>query len=137
MTFFYREMPEIVTKGHLFLAVPPLYRLAKGGDVVYALDDSDRERLMAEHFSGGGKVEISRFKGLGEMPPAQLRDTTMDPEKRQMIQVSLPSATDADKSRSRDAKDTAQLVEQLMGRKAEHRFQFIQKNAKFAVDLDV
>ncbi|MEP4886910.1 MAG: DNA topoisomerase IV subunit B, partial [Alphaproteobacteria bacterium] len=89
MTFFYREMPELVTSGHLYLAVPPLYRLAKGGDVVYALDDADRERLMAEHFSGGGKVEISRFKGLGEMPPAQLRETTMDPEKRQLIQVAL------------------------------------------------
>ena len=137
MTFFYREMPELVTKGHLFLAVPPLYRLAKGGDVVYALDDADRERLMAEHFSGGGKVEISRFKGLGEMPPAQLRDTTMDPEKRQMIQVALPSATDADASRALDAKDTAQLVEQLMGRKPELRFRFIQDNAKFVADLDV
>lgn len=137
MTFFYREMPELVTSGHLFLAVPPLYRLAKGGDVVYALDDADRERLMAEHFSGGGKIEISRFKGLGEMPPAQLRDTTMDPEKRQLIQVSLPSATDADKSRARDAKDTAQLVEQLMGRKAELRFRFIQDNAKFVAELDV
>ncbi len=137
MTFFYREMPELVTNGHLFLAVPPLYRLAKGGDVVYALDDADRERLMAEHFSGAGKIEISRFKGLGEMPPAQLRDTTMDPEKRQLIQVALSSATDADKSRARDAKATAQLVEQLMGRKAELRFRFIQDNAKFVAELDV
>ncbi|MGB0571975.1 MAG: DNA topoisomerase IV subunit B [Alphaproteobacteria bacterium] len=137
MTFFYREMSELVTNGHLFLAVPPLYRLAKGGDVVYALDDADRERLMAEHFSGAGKVEISRFKGLGEMPPAQLRDTTMDPEKRQLIQVALPSATDAEKSRARDAKATAQLVEQLMGRKAELRFRFIQDNAKFVAELDV
>jgi topoisomerase-4 subunit B len=137
MTFFYREMPELVTSGHLFLAVPPLYRLSKGGDVVYALDDAARERLMAEHFSGGGKVEISRFKGLGEMPPAQLRDTTMDPEKRQLIQVALSSATDADKSKALDAKDTAQLVEQLMGRKPELRFRFIQENAKFVADLDV
>lgn len=137
MTFFYREMPELVTSGHLFLAVPPLYRLARGGDVVYALDDEDRERLMEEHFSGNGKVEISRFKGLGEMPPAQLRETTMDPEKRQLIQVSLPSATDTDKGRAKDAKATAQLVEQLMGRKAERRFQFIQDNAKFVEELDV
>lgn len=137
MTFFYREMPELVTSGHLFLAVPPLYRLARGGDVVYALDDEDRERLMEEHFSGNGKVEISRFKGLGEMPPAQLRDTTMDPEKRQLIQVSLPSATDSDKDRAKIAKATAQLVEQLMGRKAERRFQFIQDNAKFVEELDV
>ena len=137
MTFFYREMPELVTHGHLFLAVPPLYRLARGGDVVYALDDRDRERLMAEHFTGSGKVEISRFKGLGEMPPGQLRETTMDPEKRQLIEVALPSATDADKSRAREAKATAQLVEQLMGRKAELRFRFIQDNAKFVAELDV
>lgn len=137
MTFFYREMPELVTSGHLFLAVPPLYRLARGGDVVYALDDADRERVMEEHFKGNGKVEISRFKGLGEMPPKQLRDTTMDPEKRQMIQVSLPSATDADADRAKVAKSTAQLVEQLMGRKAELRFQFIQDNAKFVEELDV
>jgi len=137
MTFFYREMPELVTRGHLFLAVPPLYRLARGGDVIYALDDADRERLMAEHFTGNGKVEISRFKGLGEMPPAQLRDTTMDPAKRQLIQVDLPSATDDDKSNARMAKETAQLVEHLMGRKAERRFQFIQDNAKFAGELDV
>lgn len=137
MTFFYREMPELVTSGHLFLAVPPLYRLARGGDVIYALDDADRERLMAEHFTGNGKVEISRFKGLGEMPPAQLRDTTMDPEKRQLIQVSLPSATDADTDRAKVAKATAQLVEQLMGRKAELRFQFIQDNAKFVEELDI
>ena len=137
MTFFYREMPELVTSGHLFLAVPPLYRLARGGDVVYALDDADRERVTKEHFKGSAKIEISRFKGLGEMPPRQLRDTTMDPEKRQMIQVSLPSATDADADRAKVAKSTAQLVEQLMGRKAELRFQFIQDNAKFVEELDV
>ncbi|HCP01113.1 MAG TPA: DNA topoisomerase IV subunit B, partial [Rhodospirillaceae bacterium] len=135
--FFYREMPKLVTEGHLYLAVPPLYRLARGGDVVYALDDLDRERLMDEHFSGAGKVEISRFKGLGEMPPVQLRETTMDPRKRQLIQVALPSATDTDRSRAREAKTTAQLVEQLMGRKAEMRFRFIQENAKFVSELDV
>jgi len=137
MTFFYREMPELVTSGHLYLAVPPLYRLARGGDVVYAIDDADRERLTEEHFKGNGKIEISRFKGLGEMPPAQLRDTTMHPDKRQMIQVSLPSATDSDKDRAKIAKATAQLVEQLMGRKAERRFQFIQDNAKFVEELDI
>ncbi|MEH6754108.1 MAG: DNA topoisomerase IV subunit B [Alphaproteobacteria bacterium] len=137
MTFFYREMPELVTSGHLFLAVPPLYRLARGGDVVYALDDADRERLTAEHFKGSAKIEISRFKGLGEMPPRQLKDTTMDPDKRQLIQVSLPSATDTDADRAKLAKTTAQLVEQLMGRKAERRFQFIQDNAKFVEELDV
>ncbi len=137
MTFFYREMPELVTSGRLFLAVPPLYRLSRGGDVVYALDDADRERLMEEHFKGAGKVEISRFKGLGEMPPGQLRETTMDPAKRQLIQVGLPSATDTDKARANEAKATAQLVEQLMGRKAELRFRFIQENARFVEELDV
>ncbi len=137
MTFFYREMPELVTSGRLFLAVPPLYRLARSGDVIYAIDDADRERLMKEHFNGAGKVEISRFKGLGEMPPAQLRDTTMDPEKRQLIQVGLPSATDSDTARAKEAKATAQLVEQLMGRKAELRFKFIQENARFVEELDV
>src|SRR3546814_2802407 len=83
---------------------------------------------MAEHFKGNGKVEISRFKGLGEMPPAQLRETTMDPQRRQMIQVRLPAATAADEDAAAEAKVTAQLVEQLMGRKAENRYRFIQEN---------
>ncbi|NNE84921.1 MAG: DNA topoisomerase IV subunit B, partial [Alphaproteobacteria bacterium] len=137
MTFFYREMPKLVTDGHLFLAVPPLYRLSRGGEVHYALDDKAREQLMANVFSGGGKVEISRFKGLGEMPPAQLKETTMNPDKRVLIQVTLPRATAEDKGEAKEAKVTAQLVEQLMGRKPEKRFAYIQENARFVDDVDV
>jgi len=137
MTFFYREMPKLVTEGHLYLAVPPLYRLARGGEVRYAIDDRARERLIAEEFSGPGKIEISRFKGLGEMPPAQLKDTTMSPDKRVLIQVTLARATTADKDEAKEAKQTAQLVEQLMGRKAEKRFAYIQQNARFVADVDV
>ncbi len=137
MTFFYREMPKLVTDGHLFLAVPPLYRLARGGEVRYAIDDKERERLLADEFSGSGKVEISRFKGLGEMPPAQLKETTMNPEKRALIQVKLPRATAENKNDAKEAKATAQLVEQLMGRKAEKRFAYIQENARFVDDVDV
>ena len=137
MTFFYREMPKLVTDGHLFLAVPPLYRLSRGGKIHYALDDKAREQLLAGEFSGAGKVEISRFKGLGEMPPAQLKETTMNPEKRVLIQVKLPRATAEDKDEAKEAKATAQLVEHLMGRKPEKRFDFIQKNARFVNDVDV
>ena len=103
--------------GHLFLAVPPLYRLSRGSTVRFAIDDKERERLLGDEFSGAGKVEISRFKGLGEMPPAQLKETTMNPEKRVLIQVKLPRATAEDKDEAKEAKVTAQLVEQLMGRK--------------------
>jgi len=137
MTFFYREMPKLVTDGHLFLAVPPLYRLSRGGEIRYAIDDKERKRLLADVFSGSGKVETSRFKGLGEMPPAQLKETTMNPAKRVLIQVKLSPATTTDKEEAEEAKLTAQLVEQLMGRKPEKRFAFIQENARFVADLDV
>jgi topoisomerase-4 subunit B len=135
MTYFYREMPKLVAAGHLYLAVPPLYRLSQGGETRYALDDAERERLMAEVFTGRGKIEISRFKGLGEMPPGQLKETTMDPTHRVLLQVDLPDATVPDEAA--DAKATARLVEQLMGRKAEQRYRFIQENARFVADLDV
>jgi len=128
MTFFYRELPELIRGGHLYLAMPPLYRLTQGGVSRYARDDADRERMMAREFKGRGKVEVSRFKGLGEMPPAQLRDTTMDPKKRTLLRVLVPHE---------DAASTGDLVERLMGRKPELRFRFIQENARFATDLDV
>ena len=128
MTFFYREMPRLIDDGHLFLAMPPLYRLAQGGQVVYARDDKHKDEIMAGQFKGRGKVEISRFKGLGEIPPAQLKDTTMTRSKRTLLQVQI--AEDA-------IKQTAKLVESLMGRKPELRLKFIQENAKFARDLDV
>jgi topoisomerase-4 subunit B len=128
MTFFYRELPELVRHGHVFLAQPPLYRLTQGAKSVYAMDDADRERKMKSEFKAGAKVEVSRFKGLGEMPPAQLRETTMDPAKRTLLKVvSAPEERAA----------TANLVESLMGRRPELRFLFIQEHAKSVEDLDV
>jgi len=125
LTFFYREMPQLIAGGHLFLAMPPLYRLAQGGKTVYARDDADRERLLKTEFRAGAKVEVSRFKGLGEMMPQQLKETTMRPGSRTLIQVQVA-----------DGKETDALVERLMGKKAELRFQFIQENAAFA-DVDI
>jgi topoisomerase IV subunit B len=135
MTYFYQEMPKLIADGHLYLAVPPLYRISQGGTTHYAIDDAERERLMAEVFTGRGKIEVSRFKGLGEMPPAQLKATTMDPAHRVLLQVDLADATIPEEAA--DAKATARLVEQLMGRKAELRYKFIQDNARFVADLDV
>ncbi|HEX2582086.1 MAG TPA: DNA topoisomerase IV subunit B [Dongiaceae bacterium] len=135
MTFFYQEMPELVAKGHLFLAQPPLYRLAHGGKVLYARDDADRERLVRKEFSARAKIEISRFKGLGEMPAQQLKETTMDPTTRTLLRVHIPEKyRDEDRE---EARATAALVERLMGRKPELRFQFIQENASFVKDVDV
>jgi len=134
MTFFYREMPKLIDNGHLFLAMPPLYRLAQGAVVIYARDDRHKEEIMARELKGRGKVEISRFKGLGEMPASQLRETTMDPRKRILLRVVI--AEDG-KPVAQEAKDTASLVESLMGRKPELRLDYIQKNAQFARDLDV
>ena len=135
MTFFYQEMPELILGGHLFLAMPPLYRLAHGQIVAYGRDDAHKEELLKTVFSGKKNVEISRFKGLGEMPPAQLKETTMDPAKRTLIRVTLPSGrTEEDHE---EAKDVAALVETLMGRKPELRFHYIQKHARFVTDLDV
>jgi topoisomerase-4 subunit B len=128
MTFFYRQMPALIAEGRLYLAAPPLYRLTQGPDSVYARDDAHRDELLATHFKGRGKVEISRFKGLGEMPAAQLKATTMDPAKRTLHRVRI-----ADDERQK----TADRVESLMGRKPELRFAFIQENAAFAGDLDV
>jgi topoisomerase-4 subunit B len=132
MTFFYREMPKLIETGHLFLAMPPLYRLSSGGRVVYARDDKHKDELMKSDFKGNGKVEISRFKGLGEMPPANLKETTMDPGKRTLLRVEIPQ-----KDEPKEVKRTAKLVESLMGRKPELRLAYIQENAKFARDLDV
>ncbi|MEM8825413.1 MAG: DNA topoisomerase IV subunit B [Pseudomonadota bacterium] len=122
MTFFFQEMPGLVKSGRLYLAQPPLYRLSQGGKVAYARDDAHREALLDSEFAGRGKVDVSRFKGLGEMSPAQLKETTMDPEKRTLIRVTLP----ADYEGRAPVKD---LVDRLMGRNPEHRFQFIQANA--------
>jgi topoisomerase-4 subunit B len=135
MTFFYQEMTGLIEGGHLFLAMPPLYRLAHGQIVTYARDDAHKDELMATQFKGKKNIEISRFKGLGEMPPAQLKETTMDPKRRTLIRVTLPTGrTEEDHE---EAKSVADLVETLMGKKAELRFHYIQKHAKFVRDLDV
>ncbi len=135
LTFFYREMPQLIRDGHLYLALPPLYRLAQGGKVAYARDDAHKDQLMKDEFAGRGKVEISRFKGLGEMPPAQLKETTMAPAKRTLLRVTIPA--ESDPHEAADAEVTAQLVESLMGRKPELRFQFIQERARFVEAVDV
>jgi topoisomerase-4 subunit B len=122
MTFFFQEMRGLVAAGRLYLAMPPLYRLAAGGTVAYARDDAHREELMRTTFSGRTKVEVSRFKGLGEMAPAQLKETTMDPARRTLLRVRLPEQGD-------DRLALAELVDRLMGRNPEHRFAFIQANA--------
>ncbi len=128
MTYFYREMPGLIEEGHLYLAVPPLYRLSQGGKTEYARDDAHREALMESDFSGRGKVEISRFKGLGEMPPKQLRDTTMDPAKRILLRIVVPE----------DARqDTETRIEHLMGKKPELRLAFIQEHAGDISELDI
>jgi len=128
MTFFYREMPGLIRHGHLFLASPPLYRLAQGATVVYARDDAHKDQLLKTRFKPNAKVEVSRFKGLGEMPAVQLRETTMNPKTRTLLKVEIAEE---------QAAGTADLVERLMGRKPEERFRFIQENAKAAHDLDV
>ena len=121
MTFFFQEMPELVRKGHLYLAQPPLYRLTAGKESAYASDDAHRARLEATVFKGK-KVEVSRFKGLGEMNPKQLRETTMNPETRSLLRITLPTEHE-----QRYA--VKELVDQLMGRNPEHRFNFIQNRA--------
>jgi topoisomerase IV subunit B len=121
MTFFFQEMPDVVRKGHLFLAQPPLYRLTVGAKSLYARDDAHRAEIEAGEFKGK-TVDVGRFKGLGEMNPNQLRETTMDPKSRTLLRVTLPQEYE-DRAGVRD------LVERLMGKNPEHRFNFIQENA--------
>jgi topoisomerase IV subunit B len=139
MTFFFREMPQLVENGHLFLALPPLYRLTQGEVTHYARDDAHREELQRTVFTGRGKVEVSRFKGLGEMPARYLKATTMDPAQRTLLRVMLPPKIDpaAIEAPAEELARTQALVETLMGRRPELRFEYIQKNARFARDLDV
>ncbi len=128
ITFFYRQMPRLIDNGHLYLAVPPLYRISQGGKTLYARDDQHKDELLASTFTGRGKIEIGRFKGLGEMMPAQLKETTMDPHKRTLLRVQVASE---------DEDGTRATVEQLMGTNSEARFTFIQERAEFADELDV
>jgi topoisomerase-4 subunit B len=135
MTFFYREMPDLIQNGHLFLAQPPLYSIQQGTKKMYARDDAHKEELLKTEFTGRGKVEISRFKGLGEMDAEDLKKTTMDPKHRVLLKVRMPHRYVEEERQ--EARETSDLVERLMGRKPELRFQFIQENAQFARDLDV
>jgi topoisomerase-4 subunit B len=127
ITFFFQEMPRLIENGHLYLALPPLYRISQGGKTLYARDDAHKNELMATEFTGKSKVDITRFKGLGEMPFAHLRETTMSPKTRTLLQVKVLDELQATKT----------TVDRLMGTKPEARFEFIQENAEFVTDLDV
>jgi topoisomerase-4 subunit B len=128
ITFFYRQTPKLIEDGHLYLAVPPLYKLTQGSKTAYARNDAHREELLKTLFSGRGKVETSRFKGLGEMLPAQLKETTMDPRRRTLLKVVI---------QNEDREETSSSVERLMGNKPEARFAFIQERATFAAEKDL
>ncbi len=128
ITFFYRQTPKLIDGGHLYLAVPPLYKLTQGSKTAYARNDAHRDELMKTLFTGKGKVETSRFKGLGEMLPAQLKETTMDPRKRTLLKVVVLAE---------DKEETASSVERLMGNKPEARFTFIQERAAFAAEQEL
>ena len=143
MTFFFREMPQLVINGNLYLAMPPLYRISQGGRIAYARDDAHKDELIGEIFTGRGKVDISRFKGLGEMPPAQLKETTMAPGSRTLLKVVLPEGQEVQSMFGTKPKgtnksgSTADLVDRLMGRKPEQRLKFIQQNAEKVNYVDV
>ncbi len=128
ITLFYQEMPELIKGNHLYIAQPPLYRIAQGGTVFYARDDEHKDELLETKFNSRGKIEISRFKGLGEMPASQLKETTMLRGKRTLLRVVIEEGTRL---------ETAEKVDQLMGKKAELRFQFIQENASKVAELDI
>ena len=152
VTFFYTQMRPLIEKGHLYLALPPLYRLAAGNISAYARDDEHREELLQTTFKGKKKVDVSRFKGLGEMPAKQLKETTMNPETRTLLRVTLPdleaqlginSDDEIDMGVTEDVSpkdkyaEIDQLVDELMGKNADARFRFIQDNAEFADNIDV
>ena len=128
ITFFYRQMPKLIEGGHLYLAVPPLYKLTQGAKTAYARDDAHKAELSRTFFTGKGKVEVSRFKGLGEMMPAQLKETTMCPRRRTLLRVVI---------KAEDQIGTADSVERLMGNKPEARFTFIQERAAFAAEQEL
>ena len=127
ITFFYQEMPELIEQGHLFLALPPLYKLTHGAKSFYARDDKHKDELLKKEFAANAKVEVSRFKGLGEMNAQQLKETTMQSDKRTLLKVEIVD----------DREVVSELVNALMGSKPEARFRFIQERAAFAKDLDI
>jgi len=128
MTFFFTQMPALITKGHLYLACPPLYRLTQGARRMYVADDAEKEVWLAKGLGGKGKIDVQRFKGLGEMDAKDLKDTTMNPLTRKLIRVSIDEDTRV---------ETEGLVDRLMGKRPELRFQYIQENARFVEELDV
>jgi topoisomerase-4 subunit B len=128
MTFFFTQMRPMIDHGHLYLAQPPLYRLTQGAKSVYVGSDREKDAVLAGGLGGRGRIEVSRFKGLGEMMPQQLKETTMAPASRTLIRVSVQDD---------EPGDTASLVDRLMGKRPELRFQYIQENARFVEALDV
>ena len=126
LTFFFQEMRALIDGGNIYLAQPPLYRLTHGAKSVYARDDDEKDRLVKMHFKGVKNIEIGRFKGLGEMLPAQLRDTTMQEDKRILLRVSI-----------KNKEDIAHFVDRLMGKNPEPRYHFIQENAPYIQDIDI
>ena len=128
MTFFFTQMRPLIDYGHLYLACPPLFRLTQGSERVYCLDEAERDTWLKDGLGGRGKIDVSRFKGLGEMDAKDLKETTMDPSSRKLIRVSIDD---------QEPGETSNLVDQLMGKKPELRFQYIQENAKFADELDI
>ena len=128
MTFFFTQMRPLIDHGHLYLACPPLFRLTQGSNRVYCLDQVERDTWLTSGLGGRGKIDVSRFKGLGEMDAKDLKETTMDPSSRKFIRVSIDDE---------EPGETSNLVDQLMGKKPELRFQYIQENARFADELDI
>ena len=128
MTFFFTQMRPLIDYGHLYLACPPLFRLSQGSHRAYCVDEVERDTWLNSGLGGRGKIDVSRFKGLGEMDAKDLKETTMDPSSRKLIRVSIDDE---------EPGETSNLVEQLMGKKPELRFQYIQENAKFADELDI
>ena len=128
MTFFFTQMRPLIDQGHLYLACPPLFRLTQGSNRVYCKDQIERDKWISEGLGGKGKIEVSRFKGLGEMDAKDLKQTTMDPTSRKLIRVSIDEDHPG---------ETGDLVDRLMGKKPELRYQYIQSNARFVNELDV
>tara|TARA_Y100000589_G_scaffold183432_1_gene173746 strand:- start:5572 stop:7527 length:1956 start_codon:yes stop_codon:yes gene_type:complete len=128
MTFFFTQMRPLIDYGHLYLACPPLFRLSQGSHRAYCVDEVERDTWLNSGLGGRGRIDVSRFKGLGEMDAKDLKETTMDPSSRKLIRVSIDDE---------EPGETSNLVEQLMGKKPELRFQYIQENAKFADELDI
>ena len=135
MTFFYQQMPKLIENGHLYIATPPLYKIVVGNKNFYALDDDDKDAILKKEVKGNQKVEISRFKGLGEMSALQLKETTMDKKKRLLLKVLIPSCNTEEGKE--EAFETRRQVERLMGKNPEMRFKFIIERAKFVDDLDI